>query len=213
MPTYNSKARYAACRTAGVCLCGVPVMAPHVKCDECRADDRKRAEAREAKRDSKVCRCGRKIERTDRLVCNLCLERGSEAGRTKYKKAKELWLTEPEKAPCLRCLKADPMPGRSECVPCWWTQVANSNFRSVKVVSALQKMWSAQGHRCAITGLFIEPGAMELDHKVPLSRGGARTVDNVQWVLPIVNRMKYSLRTEEFVSLCARIVEHNDHHD
>jgi len=50
---------------------------------------------------------------------------------------------------------------------------------------------------------------MELDHIVALAIGGSNTLDNMQWVLPVINSMKHTLMTDEFVSLCAVILKHS----
>jgi 5-methylcytosine-specific restriction endonuclease McrA len=41
-------------------------------------------------------------------------------------------------------------------------------------------------------------GAFHLDHKIPLSRGGTNTDDNVQLLLPSCNLRKYTMTQEEF---------------
>jgi len=41
-------------------------------------------------------------------------------------------------------------------------------------------------------------GTFHLDHKTPLSRGGANTDSNVQLLLPVCNLRKYTLTQEEF---------------
>ncbi len=46
----------------------------------------------------------------------------------------------------------------------------------------------------------------ELDHIIPISKGGENTHDNTQWVLSICNRMKDNLlEKEEFFPLIERI--------
>ena len=45
----------------------------------------------------------------------------------------------------------------------------------------------------------------ELDHIVPISRGGSNTPDNTQWVLMVCNRMKDNLTEQEFFELVKKI--------
>lgn len=67
----------------------------------------------------------------------------------------------------------------------------------------LERLWLAQGGRCAYTGLQLTPGQdASVDHKTPLARGGARTEENLQWVSVAVNRIKVNLTHDEFVGLC-----------
>ena len=43
-------------------------------------------------------------------------------------------------------------------------------------------------------------GLFHLDHRVPLSRGGTNTDDNVQLLRPICNMQKYTLTHDEFIA-------------
>jgi len=43
-------------------------------------------------------------------------------------------------------------------------------------------------------------GIFHLDHKIPLSRGGQNTDDNVQLLLPACNLRKYTMTPEEFAT-------------
>ena len=51
------------------------------------------------------------------------------------------------------------------------------------------------GGRCAYCG---ERGALEADHRVPLSRGGANTIDNIRPVCRACNARKHRMTEEEF---------------
>lgn len=63
----------------------------------------------------------------------------------------------------------------------------------------LNTLWGAQNGRCGLTGLPFLPGVQpHLDHKVPASKDGASTIDNLQWVHPMANHAKGSHSVEEF---------------
>lgn len=61
----------------------------------------------------------------------------------------------------------------------------------------LARLLEAQKHLCACCGVPLN-GVYHLDHKVPLSRGGTNTDDNVQLLLPVCNLKKYTMTHEEY---------------
>lgn len=61
----------------------------------------------------------------------------------------------------------------------------------------LLALWQKQGGRCGLTGLPI-PGVPHLDHIVPVSEGGASTIDNLHWTHPIANMAKNSYSVDQF---------------
>jgi 5-methylcytosine-specific restriction endonuclease McrA len=65
-----------------------------------------------------------------------------------------------------------------------------------------------QDYRCALTGRLLTPETASLDHRVPLSRGGPNTMDNVIIVHRSVNRAKGTLLVEEFIAMCQEVVDH-----
>jgi hypothetical protein len=71
--------------------------------------------------------------------------------------------------------------------------------------SDLKKLLEMQGYRCALSGVRLEPKNAELDHKIPLSRGGTNDLGNLQWLARDVNRAKGTMDNEEFIAMC-RIV-------
>lgn len=69
----------------------------------------------------------------------------------------------------------------------------------------LKALLEMQGYRCALSGVRLEPATAELDHKIPLSRGGTNDLGNLQWLSRDVNRAKGTMDNEEFVKLCKKI--------
>lgn len=69
----------------------------------------------------------------------------------------------------------------------------------------------AQGGRCAITGLPLDPKEVNADHIIPLSRkelSPSRGPNNVWLVHKKINAMKGGLTYDELVELATLIVEH-----
>ena len=65
-----------------------------------------------------------------------------------------------------------------------------------------------QEYRCAMTGEPLTPENTSLDHINPLRRGGNHSADNIQFVLPEINRMKGTMPREEFVRMCRLVASH-----
>jgi hypothetical protein len=85
------------------------------------------------------------------------------------------------------------------------------NLPKVKVatVPETRALWDKQNQECNLTGDVLDQTA-ECDHKMPVSRGGPSTIDNLQWVAPQVHRAKGNMTNEEFVEMCRKVVSHAD---
>lgn len=57
---------------------------------------------------------------------------------------------------------------------------------------------------CAYCG-FI--GDLEVDHKIPRSRGGTNSPNNLQWLCRKCNHAKYDMLEEEFISHIRRVLD------
>jgi len=69
----------------------------------------------------------------------------------------------------------------------------------------------AQGGRCAITGLPLDPQDVNADHILPLSRkelSPTKTEENIWLVHKRVNAMKGTMAYEEFVHMCRMVLDH-----
>lgn len=67
--------------------------------------------------------------------------------------------------------------------------------------------------KCYITGIpiDIEVDDYQLDHIIPVSKGGTNDICNMGITLPIINQMKGNLSTEELLHWCRVILEANDY--
>ena len=65
---------------------------------------------------------------------------------------------------------------------------------------------------CYLTGLPIDisrPSTYAFDHRIPASRGGTSTLDNLGICTKMANLSKSSMTPDEFINLCKLILEHN----
>lgn len=65
---------------------------------------------------------------------------------------------------------------------------------------------------CYLTGEKIDLTKTEtysLDHKIPISRGGKRHIDNMGLTTRMVNQAKNAMLPEEFMDLCKKVLEYN----
>ena len=71
----------------------------------------------------------------------------------------------------------------------------------------------AQGGKCAITGLPLDPQDVNADHILPLSRkelSPTKTQENIWLVHKKVNAMKGTMTYTEFVQMCQMVLDHHD---
>ena len=80
--------------------------------------------------------------------------------------------------------------------------------RTVATSQEILKLVDAQGYKCALTGWALEPATAVLDHVVPLSQGGANTIDNLQVVHSKANAAKGVMSQDDFIALCRAVVAH-----
>jgi 5-methylcytosine-specific restriction endonuclease McrA len=92
--------------------------------------------------------------------------------------------------------------------PFVWKSWKYASYYGVKLDPlALSAMWERQHGKCALTGRALVIQTAELDHIVPVSRGGALTLHNLRWVCPEANQAKGRMTDDEFLALCAEISE------
>lgn len=191
-----------------------PRLAPY--CVQCKAaDNRARSEARRASREAAVppeerrCRraaAAREALRRARFGCVWCgkvfLTGGWEANWSRHRCwTSSTWLRSNfgEWTPKLRHAAKSwerrivAFAGRSGCGP------KPANFD-------LLLLLASQQFRCPYTGAELAPDdSTEMDHKVPISRGGTNDLSNLQWLSRRANQAKADMTHDEFVALCALV--------
>jgi len=91
---------------------------------------------------------------------------------------------------------------RGRCEECWFRSMARGALGSKSDWKSLEKLAITQNYLCAYTGEKIIPGVnASIDHKIPLSRKGTKTIDNIHWVIWETNKFKNSLTHEELLSI------------
>ncbi len=84
--------------------------------------------------------------------------------------------------------------------------MAHRHLSDARLGPELLSLLEKQTWRCIYSGEELVPGVnASLDHRVPLSREGTRTLENVQWVSLKINRMKADLLEEEFIAACCSV--------
>ena len=77
-----------------------------------------------------------------------------------------------------------------------------SGRRSFRMLLALLE---SQGYLCALTGVRLEVETAELDHKIPVCRGGTNDLSNLQWIHKSINRAKGTMTNQEFIEACLKV--------
>jgi 5-methylcytosine-specific restriction endonuclease McrA len=72
----------------------------------------------------------------------------------------------------------------------------------------LARLWHRQKGKCALSGLRLNRDNSNLDHIIPVSKGGLAEIDNLRWLHKDVNHAKNDLSDAEFVGLCRAVVKH-----
>lgn len=89
----------------------------------------------------------------------------------------------------------------------------DDNKEVAELCSVLSRAWYNQRGRCAYTGKKLDRSA-QIDHKIPISRGGTNDASNIHWVTADANWVKRDRTHDEFIAICSDIaayIEANKH--
>lgn len=70
----------------------------------------------------------------------------------------------------------------------------------------LRELWEDQNGKCALTGRVLKKDA-EIDHILPISKGGDNSMSNSRWVCREANQAKHAMTDEDFFILVKLITE------
>lgn len=190
-------------RAEGVCvICGGPLdQRTRSKCYDCRQKNNARCRRMFERRAVKgLCvQCAKPMDRSvepgSAVRCHDCLK-GTQRRALGYRKERVA------RGEC-PCGAGAALYGRL-CLDCWFMMVTRSATGSTAIWRQVKALFIVgQGTRCAYTGEWLTPGVnASLDHIVPVSRGGASDIMNLQWVTELVNRMKTDMTHDEFIASC-----------
>lgn len=82
------------------------------------------------------------------------------------------------------------------------------NSNGIFTIQDLTEIYKDQNYQCYYCGTELKDYIFELDHKIPLSRGGTNWPDNLCCTCNICNTAKYNLTEEEFNKHITRIYNH-----
>ncbi len=77
----------------------------------------------------------------------------------------------------------------------------------------ISRLWKTQRGICPVSGRRLNRKNAQLDHIIPLKRGGNSSIENLRWVHRDVNYAKRDLLDSEFLSLCLEVIKvvHPEH--
>jgi len=119
-------------------------------------------------------------------------------------------------------------PGIAEKILRWHKEYAARRFfyitsRNLKTraeakdevasIAEISSLWKKQRGTCPITGRRLNRENAQLDHIVPLKKGGSDLVENLRWVHRDVNYAKRDLLDAEFFRLCSDVVAYQKPHN
>jgi hypothetical protein len=132
-------------------------------------------------------------------------------GSVKRRTKEEIALANLSNGMCVRHVKVKAEVGQL-CLNCWFLIKTTSNLDDSKRWPEVKALFLANNGCCVYTGIKLIPGENAwLDHIIPLSRGGLRILENIQWVDADVNKMKYNKTHDEFLEFCKSIKQYQNH--
>lgn len=161
--------------------------------------------------ESKKCiQCAEPVDRSG-VICTYCLGINKLARKRRYNYRRS-------KGNCVYCNSKNNVfiSNRSKnkiivCLNCYLKRTAFKAVGNVKSYKNLLEIFEKQNGKCAYTGTSLIIGAnADIDHIVPISRGGKKVIDNVHWIDTRINQMKSNLLEKDFYLLCERVRDHNE---
>lgn len=129
-------------------------------------------------------------------------------------------LSSCKKLACYTCTKKKHRENKNGFPTFLWTQMVIVGARSRKKDVLVTKEYcynllEQQEFKCALTGQPIHLSNNSVDHKKGLTTASVDRIDsskgyvegNIQWVHKNVNKMKWDLPQEEFISICEQVVK------
>lgn len=196
----NKRARQEA-RTAGLCAtCRQPWSGETKSCTTC--NEKSREVWANRKKPGHCRRCSGPAEDPKFKLCSFCRETSRAEERAKRAAAVVTGR-------CVSCGQDNDAERGRYCSGCILRAAAWRWLGDARRGGELAELFLAQSGRCAYSGEPLVLGVnASVDHRVPRSRGGPATLENLQWTTWNVNRAKSNLRHDEFVLMCSNVTAH-----
>lgn len=188
----------------GMCIyCSDPIHDNLVTCKRCNLRNKiVESEIRHRRKSEGLCiKCGTHKTENGHVKCEKCLSAQAKWWHAKNKKNLE-------RNCCIDCGDR-PLNNHRFCEKCYLKKVATKRLGDSKRWSELKVLYESQGAICPYSGdcLFLGVNA-DLDHVVPVAKGGSNCVSNLQWVMSMINTMKWTNSEQEFLRLIKNIYEY-----
>lgn len=86
---------------------------------------------------------------------------------------------------------------------------SESSGKRKKLTPSMRKIVYAKDHGCCyICGKMVNPDSFEVEHKVPVAKGGTNDLDNLYVACHICNTMKNSMIFEDFMQKISEIASY-----
>lgn len=133
------------------------------------------------------------------IRCDNCNSRRAEYRKIKYQEWKKKGL-------CCQCGN-EVVKNRNYCEKHYLMATSRTALGTQTYWKELKKLIEKQDFKCALTGdeIYFDKD-VELDHILPVYRGGKKELSNVQWVSRQANWFKRALTENELIELCEKIV-------
>lgn len=122
-----------------------------------------------------------------------------------------------ENGQCAACTRERLPHSNNFCEDCYYRDVAYHAIGSgtKSIIEALRQKMIDQDYKCPYTNVPLILGLnASLDHMMPKSRFPelARDINNLEWVSADINQSKHDRTPDEFVALCAKIIQYTEAH-
>ena len=87
-------------------------------------------------------------------------------------------------------------------------QFGKRKNKALVTAKQLEQKLESQTFNCNCTGVEMTPALSSLDHIDPKVMGGEDDIDNLQIVLPCVNKAKGTMSQAQFVAMCHAVARH-----
>lgn len=167
------------------------------QCNDCLSNysGYQKAKRQQRKANGLCSVCGSQLTDADSTQCSPCRKR-------KQKNRRNARFRNSQNGCCVLCGSSAKKVTKTLCEVCWFKKAAEKHIGSGTLWKELKEKLVSQNARCPYSGLMLIPGeSASIDHIVPISKGGLKTLNNIQWVHRWVNIMKHTNDATQFAQM------------